>query len=117
MTINLRASAEGNFTNADIVAALQAANAAAERADIAAAGAGIAVAVDSAVASTKNSSSAASVRKMSLKMERMLARRNSFNPTEVRLELLNSIHDPVSACVLCIIFAVLFFAFPLQNGN
>jgi hypothetical protein len=41
--------------------------------------------------------SATPTRRLSLKMEQMLSRRNSYNPTEVRLELLKSIHSPVSS--------------------
>jgi hypothetical protein len=40
--------------------------------------------------------SAGHARKLSVRMEQMLSRRSSFNPTEVRLELLESIHSPVS---------------------
>jgi hypothetical protein len=34
--------------------------------------------------------------RLSLKMERMLSRRGSYNPTEIRLQLLESIHDQVT---------------------
>ena len=48
----------------------------------------------------------APVRRLSTRMERMLNRRDSYNPTEVRLELLDSLNDNVSSalvqsCLFC----------------
>ena len=57
----------------------------------------------------------APVRRLSTRMERMLSRRGSFNPAEVRLELLDSLHDNVSSVLvqsclfLCDEWALLVF--------
>lgn len=48
-------------------------------------------------------------RRLSVKMERMLSRRSSYNPAEIRLELLNSIHDSVSLLSILICYVDLFF--------
>jgi hypothetical protein len=57
--------------------------------------AGAAHAVPAVAGVAAGTTTAPSQRKMSLRMERMLSRRSSYNPTEVRLELLQSIHSPV----------------------
>lgn len=49
----------------------------------------------SAQAGAVTLASSGASRKMSVKMEKMLSRRSSFNPSEVRLQLLESIHSPV----------------------
>jgi hypothetical protein len=58
--------------------------------------------VAAAVTPAQPAASAGQGRKLSVRMEQMLSRRSSFNPTEVRLELLESIHSPVSGCIMCI---------------